>query len=385
MQSPTAPRFTLSQRSQTLQWTCLLAVTAGLVPLLLLMRLSAALLLGSLLAAIVVSAMDAQLEIPEWPYRFAQGVVGCLIARSINIGIFEELVARWPIFLSSIVSVIVVSTLLGALLARYRVLPGTTAVWGSAPGAATVMTLMSEAFGGDVRLVAFMQFLRVVLVAVVASVVTRITRMLTGTAAVGSNAFDMSGWFPAVPLVPASISLAIALGGTVLGSVLKVPAGPLLVPMVLAAVVGNLHWVEITLPSWLLGASYVLVGWALGLRFTRDILIYAARVLPQVAGSILTLIALCGGLAYVLHRVTGKDMLTAYLATSPGGADSVAIIAASSKVDVPFVMAMQVGRFLLVLLIGPSVARFTAAWIARSEVSASAPSANADDAQPRSP
>jgi uncharacterized protein len=52
--------------------------------------------------------------------------------------------------------------------------------------------------------------------------------------------------------------------------------------------------------------------------------------------------------------------MTAYLAMSPGGADSVAIIAASSKVDVSFVMALQTARFVVVLLIGPSLARFIA-------------------------
>ncbi len=35
---------------------------------------------------------------------------------------------------------------------------------GGAPGAATIMVLMSEGFGGDPRLVAYMQFLRVMLV-----------------------------------------------------------------------------------------------------------------------------------------------------------------------------------------------------------------------------
>ena len=56
--------------------------------------------------------------------------------------------------------------------------------------------------------------------------------------------------------------------------------------------------------------------------------------------------------------------MTAYLATSPGGADSVAIIAASSQVDLPFVMAMQVARFMLVLLVGPTVAKMVARWAA---------------------
>ena len=72
--------------------------------------------------------------------------------------------------------------------------------------------------------------------------------------------------------------------------------------------------------------------------------------------------ALCGGLAVLLHLIVGTDPLTAYLATSPGGADSVAIIAASSNVDVPFVMAMQMARFILVLLVGPALARAVARW-----------------------
>jgi uncharacterized membrane protein AbrB (regulator of aidB expression) len=56
------------------------------------------------------------------------------------------------------------------------------------------------------------------------------------------------------------------------------------------------------------------------------------------------------------------SQLTAYLATSPGGADSVAIIAASSNVDLPFVMAMQTARFMLVMLVGPALARAVARW-----------------------
>ena len=40
--------------------------------------------------------------------------------------------------------------------------------------------------------------------------------------------------------------------------------------------------------------------------------------------------------------------------------DSVAIIAASTPVNVPFVMAMQALRFVAVLLAGPALARLVA-------------------------
>jgi membrane AbrB-like protein len=142
----------------------------------------------------------------------------------------------------------------------------------------------------------------------------------------------------------------------------KIPAGALLVPMIIGVVLSESRVATITLPLWLLAGSYALVGWSIGLRFTRPMVLHAARLLPRIVASIFVLIALCGCLAYVLHIVTGTDALTAYLATSPGGADSVAIIAASSKVDLPFVMSMQIARMLLLILIGPSLARLLVRW-----------------------
>ncbi len=74
--------------------------------------------------------------------------------------------------------------------------------------------------------------------------------------------------------------------------------------------------------------------------------------------------AFCGGLAWLLSHELGVDPLTAYLATSPGGMDSVAIIAAASdSVDISFVMALQSARLLVVLAFGPSLARLVARWV----------------------
>jgi membrane AbrB-like protein len=122
------------------------------------------------------------------------------------------------------------------------------------------------------------------------------------------------------------------------------------------------HLLTITLPPWLLAICYALVGWSIGLRFSRETILYAWKQLPVILVSIFTLIALCGGLAFGLHEAAGTDALTAYLATSPGGADAVAIIAVSSRVDLPFVMAMQIGRLLVALLVGPTLARTIARW-----------------------
>jgi len=63
-------------------------------------------------------------------------------------------------------------------------------------------------------------------------------------------------------------------------------------------------------------------------------------------------------MAWMLTKTLHVDMLTAYLATSPGGLDTVAIIAAGSRVDMAFVMAMQTLRLFTILFTGPALARF---------------------------
>lgn len=349
-------RFSLQGRAPLLHWIILIAATILFVGLLELVHLRAALLLGAMAAAILVGAYEGDVAMPRMPYAFAQAIIGCLVARSIDPGIFSEILGQWPVFLFSIASVIVASTGLGALLAYWKVLPGSTAIWGSAPGAASIMALMSGAYGGDIRLVAFMQFLRVVLVAIAASLVAKFW-VPAAAGAAGSIV-----WFPEVALAPLAATLAVAAAGMLAGTVFRIRAGALLVPLFLGFVLNASNLFIITLPPWLLAICYIAIGWGIGLRFTMDIVMHAARSFPKVAASIVVLIAICGGLGYIVHMITGRDPLSAYLATSPGGIDSIAIIAASTHVDLPFIMAMQTGRFLVVLLVGPALARAVSNW-----------------------
>jgi hypothetical protein len=118
--------------------------------------------------------------------------------------------------------------------------------------------------------------------------------------------------------------------------------------------------VQITLPPWLLAISYTFLGWSVGLGFTRETLRSASRALVPILLATLFTIGLCGLLAAILVFAAHIDPLTAYLATSPGGMDSVAIIGAASNVDLSFIMALQTARLVLVLTLGPPLAKFIA-------------------------
>jgi uncharacterized protein len=356
MTEPSAPKAPglFAGLSLPAQWGVLLALSAVLATLLELIALPAALMLGPMIGGIIVVTNGGTVRAPKLPVLAAQAIVGCLVARAVNGDIMLEFLKNWPLFLFVIVVMLAASAALGWGLSRYEVLPGSTAIWGIAPGGASVMMLMSSAFKADPRLVAFMQYLRVVLVAALASVVARVW---IGSSTTVTHAVV---WFPAFGWLDLVVTLLIAGMGSALGMILRIPAGGFLTPMVAAAVLEGSGLVHITLPPWLLAISYAFLGWSIGLGFTSSILAHAARALPYVLLSIFIMVGVSVMLSAVLVYAAGIDPLTAYLATSPGGIDSVAIIAASSKADMSFVMTMQAVRLVFVLIAGPPLARFLA-------------------------
>lgn len=312
----------------------------------------AALLLGPMLTAIAFGVGGSELSLPRWMFVGAQAVIGCLVARALTTSILVTLADDWVIMLLIVGTTVLAGGLVGWVLVKFGALPGTTAAWGSSPGAASAMVVMAEEFGADARLVAFMQYLRVVIVVMSASLASR---LLLGAGAVIPSAEE--GFSFAAPVVPLLETLAIAAVGALVGRFLRIPAGSLLVPMVIGAGMQGGGLVTITLPPWLLGLSYLTLGWYIGLGFTRTVLMYALRALPQLLLSTFLLIGLCAISAWLLTLFIHTDGLTAYLATSPGGLDSVTVIAVGSGADTPFVLAVQTLRLFVVLLTGPQIAK----------------------------
>ena len=253
-------------------------------------------------------------------------------------------------------SVVLAGGLVGWVLVKCHTFPGTTAAWGSTPGGAAAMVAMAEEHGADPRLVALMQYLRVLVVVLTASTVSHFL-MAAGPSAMipAASTFsspDSSAWQPVL------VTLCVAGVGGFFGQWLHIPAGAMLVPMLLGSVLHSSGLTDIYLPFWLQACASVLLGWYVGLGFNRELLVSVFRMLPRLLLSTVLLIGLCCGSAWLMTEILHTDPLTAYLSTSPGGLDSVILIAMGSQADVPFVVAVQTLRLFLVILTGPSIARF---------------------------
>lgn len=340
----------MADAAKSVGWTILGATSAAATIVFHVLGVPAALLLGPLLSAIVVAAKLPGLVLPRWTAVLGQAVVGCLVAAAMQGGLAPSLAARWPLFGALAASTILASGVIGYGLARMGVVPGTVAIWGSMPGGAAAMVLMAEADGADARLVAVMVYARVIVV----------------TFAATALAASMGAGPAAAPTGQAgSIFVAgiVGISGIVASSAARWPAGTLLLTMAIGVAFGLAGIGTPRVPPSVSVVAFTLIGWRIGLTFTSDARGAALRMLPRVAAASLVLSSLCGVVALALHLAFGIDPLTAWLATSPGGLESVAIIATALPVDRPFIMAAQAARFGAVMVVGPPLAT----WLARRE------------------
>lgn len=360
--TPRAPSPAWAGRlSRPAQWLALLALSAVVAAPLLWLGVPAALLLGPMLAAIVVNTQGGRVAMPGWAFTLAQGALGCLIAAALPTDLSGPFARQWPLYLGGVLAVIAVCGAMGWGLTRWGVLPGSVPVWGLSPGAATAMVVLAESNGADPQLVAFMQYFRVVLISLSASTVAHLFGAPGSVAIGGLAAFDPAVWIGAADLRVVGHTLLIAVPGAVLAHWWRLPSGALLLPLLAGIAVTQWGGWTLDLPPLARALVYAVIGWRIGSRFTRDLLLHAWRALPAVAACTILLIVVCGGLALILVAFAGIDPLSAFLATSPGGADTISIIATTSGADAPFVLTMQTCRFLIVLFVGPALARFIAA------------------------
>ena len=343
--------LSLPTLSPPVQWLGLILLAGSAGQLLKLINMPAAMFLGPMLVAIGFGVSGATIRMNKRLFQFGQGTVGVLIGHAMSVSVLMTALESWPVMLLATLLTVVLSAAVGLLLVRFADIPSSTAAWGTSPGAASAMVAMSEDYGADSRVVATMQYVRVVCVVVIGALVSH----FMGASSSGAQAHSTEVMQQGSSLMDLGLSLAVIVVGVLLGS--KLPAGALLMPLILGGALQLSGVLEITIPQWLLPLGYGAIGCYVGLRFDRPTVQYVWRRLPMMILASLVLIVLCALSAGLIAMMMDKDYLSVYLATSPGGLDTMAIIAIDTHADVGFVLAMQTLRLFGVILTGSFLAR----------------------------
>lgn len=345
-------------------WMALIATASLLIVLLRAAEMPAAFLLGPMIAAIVIAVSGARARVPRFFVIAAQSVLGCLIAAALNDELVEVIVSHWEIFVAFSLAAIVLTAVLGVLMTRTRWLPGTTAIWGLSPGAASAMVLLADEYGADKRMVAMMQYSRIVFVALAAILLAKLVGHPSLPSHAGGSASAAAHWFALPPLVPFLEMLLLAATGIGVAVYFDKGSAALFVPAFVGAALQAAGVIHVAVPPLLATLAFSTIGVYIGLSFTREVLVYSLRVMPAMLAAIAAMILLCGLLSLLFARwVPGTDPLTAYLAMSPGGIDAAIIIASQASVSLPLILASQFTRLLFVIAGAPTLAK----WLARRE------------------
>lgn len=309
-------------------------------------------MLAGIAVALLWRGIPARPGTPPQLREAAEALVGVVLGTYVQTSTLREVGADLLPILGVTLGTLGLSVLCGLVLARVSELDPATAAFGTIAGGATGIIVMARGLGADQRLVAVLQYLRVVVVVLLTPLVA--AACFPGSGAAGGGLPGGGG------SALQGTAFALVCGGAGLGLArrIPVPAPTLLLPLLVAAVltVSGAPGIA-TVPDLLQQLSFAVIGVEVGLRFTPESLRSAGRVLVPSLALIGALLVGSFGLALVLAPLADVSVLSAYLATTPGGLYAVLAVAVGSGADTTFVLAVQVLRLLVMLLAAPALAR----------------------------
>lgn len=292
--------------------------------------------------------------LPRVVYLAAQAIAGVLLGTYFSLHALTGTgLALIPLVATTAVT-LVLSVGAGLFVARHTTLDEPTAALGLIAGGSSGIVAAADDLDADARIVAVLQYVRLILVVVTAPLLVRYVLAPHGTyAAVGAKEIE------AVASIHGyAWTIGLAALGALIGVKLRIPAGALIVPLVLTAVGGALGlYNDLQPPETVREPAFIVIGLAVGLGFDPHVLRRVLRAAPAALAAILAVIAVCGGLAALLAATTKLTLLDAYLATTPGGINAVLVTAFASGANTSLVVGVQGLRLFVIVLAAPPLVR----------------------------
>ena len=272
--------------------------------------------------------------------KAGRGVIGVLAGLPlVGIGIGEVTPYVLPGLAVSIITV-ALGMSAGVVLAKsVKEISPQTGILCMLPGGSSTLPVIARETGADFRLVALSQYLRLLIVSLSLPLVTSIFNV-TATGA----AEETGTWWGALLLV------VFALVGPYIGKLLHFPAPHIFAPLLLTVVAGQFIPDALVMPNFVAVIAFLIIGWFCGGGLSVQVLKIFARQLPMTLLFIIITIATCAATALLLSWWMNITYFDAYLATSPGGLETVLALAHEGGSG-PAVVSVQLIRLLTLLFL----------------------------------
>lgn len=296
-------------------------------------------LLPPLLCAAILSIAGFEIDPHQALQRVGQMTIGASVGLSMTAPVLASLVGWVPVIVLTVMGAVILSGVTSVLLARAARIDQITAFLACLPGGLTEMGNIGKGMGADPQPIAIVQTLRVVLIVTVVPPAL----ILIGLGGTPPTSTAVSLPYALVPVLYAGgTALALALGLTRLNNPWTIGA------VMFAAILSSIGFAKGSMPAPVLFAGQLFLGFSVGSRFRRSILLLLPRVTAFGILSIIGLGALLLVYAFVLSSLTRLEVTVAILSTAPGGMSEMVAAAQLLHVAVPIVVAFQVLRGVLV-------------------------------------
>ncbi|WP_046175859.1 AbrB family transcriptional regulator [Domibacillus indicus] len=332
-------------------------------------------MLGTLLAAMLLSfakpGFVGEKGIPKYWLYTGQSILGIELGQKINLSVLAVFQKDWAVIIIMLLLSIVFSLVSGFILWKFSQTDMLTSFFSTAPGGLSAMPGIAEEVGANTAVVSILQTMRVFLVIFIIPIV--VSALVFHPSAVpaeqaAATAFEWSG------LIWTAVLSVTAYAGYHVGKKLKFPAPWLLGSMLLTAIVQSgtsaAAGYDVT-PYWpheVMILSQVVIAASIGSRFRKEMFTGLKKTILIAFISTALFIAAMFACAFIVSKATGIAFMTAALAFAPGGVAEMATTAVVLQADATFVVAVQVLRIIVVILVMPPIFRLLHAWEARKEV-----------------
>ena len=314
--------------------------------------LPAAWLAGALVAVSTLALFGLPVYLPDLLRRIVFVVLGISLGATVT----PETVAgirTWPITLSVLVLSLPVT--MAAVMFYLHTVAGwryRETLYASAPGALSAVLAMATDAKVDVRMVAFVQTVRVFLL------VAALPGMLLAAGLSTSVApIPVSAGVHAATLNDTLIMVVTGIASALLFERLRVPGGLLIGPMLVNGILHGTGYLQGNIPPIFLLISFVVLGGFTGTRFVGTTPAMIRKLLVDSVGAFIVALIVCVAFAFLAAWLAGENIAKTIVAFAPGGLEAMTILAFMIGLDPAFVGAHHLARFVLIALLLPFVAK----------------------------
>ncbi|MBI3504705.1 MAG: AbrB family transcriptional regulator [Proteobacteria bacterium] len=226
-----------------------------------------------------------------------------------------------------------------------------TAYFAATPGGLAEMVLVGSQVGAHVPTLALSHAVRVMLVVLVIPIWFRFEGVISA-----QSTRALVGLLDVAPKDYAILA-ACAIGGSVVATRLRIPAAGMLGPLLCSVAVHLAGITESQPPYVLTAAAQVVLGAAIGQRFTGTTPRTIATTALHGVVSTLIMLGLAVAFAATFAAFTGQSFPGLVLAYAPGGFAEMSLIALALSVDSAFVASHHLIRIILVVTLAPPIFR----------------------------